>query len=107
MICNLVQPLLLLKEKLSHTEQESTRALSLKFRVPDLTSNIKSLTIAINYLSIMPKYDTDASLSNFMSSTIGIVPKYLRGDIKVKHVVHVWTIMKYAQTSALMQNEQV
>jgi len=72
-----------------------------------LTTNLKELNIIINYLSVMPEYDSEQSLKSFMKTTIGSVPKYLTDDIKLKHVLHVWTLLKYAQADSLMHDEQV
>ena len=81
------------------------------YSIQTLTTHLKNLNITINYLSVMSKYDTGTPLSEFMQSTcnFGEPPEYLkeRKDVKVKHILHVWKILKYAQTNTRMHNKQV
>ena len=95
------------QEKLSTQAQDSIAGLAANYSIQAITTNLKNVTIAINYLSVMQKYDIEGSLAEFMETTVGSSPKYIRSNVKVKHVVHVWTILKYVQTDALMHSAQV
>ena len=87
--------------------QESTEIAAASCSIPTLSTHLKNLSITINYLSAMSKYDTEQSLIEFMTSTVGTTPDYLRVDVCVKHIIHVWTILKFAQINALMRSKQV
>ena len=75
--------------------------------VQSLTTALKNVNTAINYLSVMSKYDTNMALSDFMKSTVDVSVDYIKADVKLKHTVHLWILLKYCQTDALMRSQQV
>ena len=100
-----------MQQTLSHELETTISGLVANYSIQALTTHLKNLNISINYLSLIPKYDSEVSLSEFMITTcnFGTPPEYLDGQdgVKVKHVLHVWKILKYAQTNTLMHNQQV
>ena len=80
---------------------------SLTSRVPVLTAYLKELKIIINYLSVMSHVEADKPLTEYMGATFGKEPGYLSSDVKLKHVKHVYLIVKYTQTDLLMGQFQV
>jgi len=61
----------------------------------------------INYLYVMPEYDLEEGLQGFLKQTIGSVSMHLSDEVKLKHVLHVWVLIKFSQASCLMANHQV
>ena len=80
---------------------------SLNTRVAILTAYLKQLKVVINFLSVMSHIEQENSLGDYMKATFGRYPDYLSGDIKLKHVKHVWLVVKYVQTDLLKRQHQV
>lgn len=55
----------------------------------------------------MPEYDLEEGLQGFLKQTIGSVSMHLSDEVKLKHVLHVWVLIKFSQASCLMANHQV
>jgi len=79
----------------------------LSLNMQTLTHNLKELRIVINFLSAMKHLERDNSLLEYMEATFGRVPSYLTNGIKLKHVAHVWLVVKFTQTDLLMRKQQV
>lgn len=90
------------------TELEASVTKALPPRMQPLTAHLKELKIVINFLSALPNIEEDSSLKEYIDATFGRgPPEYLSKEIKLKHVKHVWLIVKYAQTDLFMRNKQV
>ncbi|XP_067940321.1 E3 ubiquitin-protein ligase RNF213-like [Watersipora subatra] len=94
------------QEKLDNQIRDITANAASNQSIQSLTNNLNALGIAINYLSVMPRYDKEVSLTDFMQNTVGSSLPCLPAGIKVRHTVDVWLLVKYCQTDALMQNNQ-
>lgn len=68
-------------------------------RIQNLTVFLNELRIVINYLSKASQIDEDIKLMDYAEKTLGrpccssLIP-----EIKLKHVKHVWLLVKYEQT---------
>lgn len=83
------------------------RALNYGVRVPVLTAHLKQLKVVINYLSAMAHIDRDKPLKEYIIATFGKDPEYLPADAQLRHVKHVWLLVKYVQTDLLKRQHQV
>ncbi|XP_067937583.1 E3 ubiquitin-protein ligase rnf213-alpha-like [Watersipora subatra] len=79
---------------------------SLTPRISVLTIHLKELKVVINFLSVMTHIDGEESLDEYMNSTFGRESGYLSKDVKLKHVKHVWLLVKYTQADLLMKQFQ-
>lgn len=77
--------------------------------IQTLTSYLKDLIKIVSYLTVMQNMDMERPLGQFMKDVLGLVrvPAYLSADISLKHVKHLWQLLKLTQTDSLMKNEQV
>ncbi|KAF6032078.1 hypothetical protein EB796_009578 [Bugula neritina] len=93
------------QERLDKHFQESIIN-ALTQRIPVLTAHLKDLQVIINILSVAPHIEGEDSLAEYMKETFGREPEYLSQEIRIKHVKHVWLLLKYAQTDLLMKQHQ-
>lgn len=76
-------------------------------RVFGITANLKDLKVIINYMSVMQYIHREKPLAEDIQALFGHAPAYLAPEIQLKHVRHVWVLVKFAQTDMLMSQHQV
>ena len=80
---------------------------ALNANVQILTAHLKELKVVINFLSVLTHVEREDSLFEYMEATFGREPDHLSKEVKLKHVKHVWLVVKYAQIDLLMKKNQV
>lgn len=79
----------------------------LPHRISALKEILKDLEVLINFLSVQAHVERDDSVVGYMESMFGAEPAYLSNQVKLKHVKHVWLLVKYRQTDLLKRQHQV
>ncbi|XP_067936897.1 E3 ubiquitin-protein ligase rnf213-alpha-like [Watersipora subatra] len=102
---NQMQALSVTQDSLSREQQAALTNL-LPPRIGRLKDILKQLEVPITFLAAMSHVQGDNSLAEYMYATFGKEPSYLSKDVKLKHVKHVWLLVKYTQTDLLMRQFQ-
>ena len=90
-------------------EQKTAMSDAMGQNIQTLTSHLKDLMKIISYLTVMQHVDMERPLGQFMKEVLGLdeAPGYMNSEAKLKHVKHVWLLLKFTQTDSLMKNDQV
>ncbi|KAF6041591.1 hypothetical protein EB796_000104 [Bugula neritina] len=94
------------QQNLTATQMQSVVRLLPRTHVATLKGKLKELEVIINFLSLKTHIEGEDSLAEYMKETFGREPEYLSQEIRIKHVKHVWLLLKYAQTDLLMKQKQ-
>ena len=93
------------------SETQSAISSTLTQGVQTLTDYLKETEVVFNFLaiSVSENQDMERTLIDFMKSIFGAAKEfpYLTAQVQLKHITHLWFIIRLAQAGRLVSQNQV